>query len=35
MFAKIGEEIFDECWINQGVLQVPDPKKPGKFKKLP
>jgi len=34
VFAKLGEEIFDEYWINQGVLQVPDPKKPGKFKKL-
>ena len=33
-FAKLGEEIFDEYWINQGVLQVPDPKNPSKFKKL-
>ena len=27
-------QIFDEYWINQGVLQVPNPKKPGQFKKL-
>ena len=33
-FAKLGEDIFDEYWINQGVLQVPDPKIPNKFKKL-
>jgi len=33
-FAKLGEKIFDEYWINQGVLQVPDPKNPNKFKKL-
>jgi len=33
-FAKLGEAIFDEYWINQGVLQVPDPAKPDKFKKL-
>lgn len=33
-FAKLGEEVFDEYWINQGVLQVPAPKKPHEFKKL-
>lgn len=33
-FAKLGEDVFDEYWINQGVLQVPDPKNPHKFKKL-
>lgn len=33
-FAKLGEKVFDEYWINQGVLQVPDPKNPQKFKKL-
>jgi hypothetical protein len=33
-FSKLGESIFDEYWINQGVLQVPDPNKPNKFKKL-
>lgn len=34
VFAKLGEEVFDSYWINQGVLQVPDPKKPGGYKKL-
>lgn len=34
VFAKLGEHIFDEYWINQGVLQVPDEKKKGNFKKL-
>ena len=34
IFAKLGEKIFDEYWINQGILQVPDPKNPGQFKKL-
>jgi len=34
VFANLGETIFDEYWINQGVLQVPDPKKKGGFKKL-
>jgi len=33
-FARLGEGVFDAYWINQGVLQVPDPKKPYKFKKL-
>jgi len=33
-FANLGEEIFDAYWINQGVLQVPDKKKLGQFKKL-
>lgn len=26
-FGRLGETIFDEYWINQGILQVPDPKK--------
>ena len=34
VFANLGETIFDEYWINQGVLQVPDEKKAGNFKKL-
>ncbi len=34
VFKKLGEEIFDEYWINQGVLKVSDPKKNGNFKKL-
>lgn len=33
-FAKLGESIFDEFWINQGVLKVPDPNKEGNYKKL-
>lgn len=34
VFKNLGEKIFDEYWINQGILQVPDPKKQGEFKKL-
>ncbi len=34
VFKNLGEEIFDEYWINQGVLKVPDSKQPGNFKKL-
>ena len=34
IFANLGEEVFDEYWINQGVLKVPDPKNPKQFKKL-
>jgi hypothetical protein len=34
VFANLGEHIFDEYWINQGVMQVPNPKKEGTFKKL-
>lgn len=34
VFKILGEEIFDEYWINQGVLQVPDLTKKGVFKKL-
>ncbi len=33
-FAKLDEEIFDEFWVNQGVLRVPDPNKAGQYKKL-
>lgn len=34
VFKNLGENIFDEYWINQGVLQVPDVKKKGQYKKL-
>jgi hypothetical protein len=34
VFKNLGEKIFDEYWINQGVLKVPDQKKAGNFKKL-
>lgn len=34
VFANLGEAMFDEYWINQGVLQVPNPKKKGAFKAL-
>lgn len=34
VFVNLGEQYFDEYWINQGVLQVPNPKKQGQFKKL-
>lgn len=34
VFAKLGEQVFDEYWINHGVQRVPDPKNPSEFKKL-
>ena len=34
VFKNLGEKVFDEYWINQGVLQVPDVKNQGKYKKL-
>ena len=34
VFSKLGESIFDEYWMNQGTLQVPNPKGKGHFKKL-
>ncbi|MGB0861462.1 MAG: type II restriction endonuclease [Saprospiraceae bacterium] len=34
IFSKLGESIFDEFWINQNVLQVPNPKIKGSFKRL-
>ncbi len=34
VFKNLGEKIFDEYWINQGVLKVPDPNKAGNYKKL-
>ncbi len=34
VFIHLGEKIFDEFWINQGVLKVPDPNKKGVYKKL-
>jgi hypothetical protein len=34
VFSNLGENIFDEYWINQGVLKVPDPKNLTQFKKL-
>ena len=34
VFSKLGESIFDEYWMNQGTLQVPNPKEKGHFKKL-
>lgn len=34
VFKNLGEKVFDEYWINQGVLKVPDQKKAGNFKKL-
>jgi len=34
VFINLGEEIFDEYWINQGVLRVPQEKDHRKFKKL-
>ncbi|GAA9988035.1 hypothetical protein VN1001_04330 [Helicobacter pylori] len=34
MFKNLGEQIFDEYWINQGMLMIPDLKNQGGFKKL-
>lgn len=34
VFSDLGEEVFDEYWINKGILQVPDKKQKGQFKKL-
>lgn len=34
VFKNLGEKMFDEYWINQGFLKVPDPKNEGNFKKL-
>lgn len=34
VFIHLGENIFDEYWINQGVLQVPNMLKKGEFKKM-
>jgi len=34
VFKNLGENVFDEYWINQGVLQVPNIKKQGQYKKL-
>ena len=34
VFAKLGEKIFDEYWMNYGILQVPDSRKEGEFKNL-
>ena len=34
VFKNLGEKIFDEYWINQGVLQVPKSNTDGEYKKL-
>lgn len=34
VFARLGEDIFDEYWINYGVLQVSDVNSPGKYRPL-
>ncbi|HED37267.1 MAG TPA: restriction endonuclease [Ignavibacteria bacterium] len=34
VFKNLGEQIFDDYWINQGVLQVPKPNSEGVYKKL-
>lgn len=34
VFKDLGEGIFDDYWINQGVLQVPKPGSEGEYKKL-
>jgi hypothetical protein len=33
-FANLGEKVFDQYWVNRGVLKVPDPEEPNVFKKL-
>lgn len=34
VFINLGEQIFDEYWINQGILQIPHSQNQKKFKKL-
>ena len=34
VFKNLGEQVFDDYWINQGVLQVPKPNSEGEYKKL-
>lgn len=34
VFKNLGEQVFDEYWINQGVLQVPKPNSQSEYKKL-
>ena len=34
VFINLGEKVFDDYWINQGVLQVPKPNSEGEYKKL-
>lgn len=34
VFVNLGEGVFDEYWINQGVLKVVDKTQKGQFKKL-
>lgn len=34
VFINLGEKVFDEYWINRGVLKVPDPNKRDNYKRL-
>lgn len=34
VFKNLGEKVFDEYWINQGVLKVPKPNTEREYKKL-
>jgi hypothetical protein len=34
VFINLGEKVFDDYWINQGVLQVPNTEGKGEYKKL-
>ncbi|MCD4819466.1 MAG: EcoRV family type II restriction endonuclease [Candidatus Cloacimonetes bacterium] len=34
VFINLGEKVFDDYWINQGVLQVPKANSQGEYKKL-
>ncbi len=34
VFKNLGEKVFDEYWINQGVLKVPKPNTKNEYKKL-
>ncbi|MCD4818055.1 MAG: EcoRV family type II restriction endonuclease [Candidatus Cloacimonetes bacterium] len=34
VFINLGEKVFDDYWINQGVLQVPKANSKGEYKKL-
>lgn len=34
VFAKLGEKVFDDYWINQSVLRIPKENSVGEYKKL-
>ncbi len=34
VFKNLGEKVFDDYWMNQGILQVPKPNSDNEYKKL-